>query len=65
MCWSVDLHPVSGPLVGRVSDEAVAEYVIPSGDGLAPIDSFACSVGLVDWVAVCWLALGLIVRDGV
>ena len=37
-----------------------------SGDGLAPIDSFACSVGYdVDWVVGCWLGLGLVICDGV
>lgn len=53
--------------VGRYGiGDAVMKYVIPSGAGLALIDSSACLVGLVvDWVGGCWLVLGLVVRDGV
>lgn len=49
-----------------IGDAVVTCVVMPSGADLAPIDSFTCLVDdVVDRVVGCWLALGLVVRDGV
>jgi hypothetical protein len=59
---AINFKPVGWYAIG----DAAVTYVIPSGAGLATIDSSPCLVGLIaDWVGGCWLALGLVVRGGV